>query len=360
MSENEMDSAVILCEGAFGKPPGKTAAGLVRRSHRFKIIGVIDSTSPGIDAGELLDGVVNGIPIYPSVSKMLSDGGQRPDYLIVGVATIGGRLPDSFRDPINEALGSGIGVISGLHEYLSDDPGFRSAATSGGAEILDIRREPPLDRLRHFRNLAKDLDCVRIPVLGTDAAIGKRTTALELTDSLNEIGVESVFVATGQTGLLQGSEFGVPLDAIRGDFVVGELEGEIIRAWEERRPKVIIIEGQGSLSHPAYVTGSRAIISSSSPNGVILQHAPKRTYRTFHENELHLPMPDIGAEVELVRAIAKCPVIGIGLNHADMTRDEVSEAIREYQDRFEVPCTDVLWFGAEELAKGIARRFDLQ
>lgn len=354
-----MDTAVILCEGAFGKPPGKTAAGLIRRSLRFKIVGVIDSTSSGADAGELLDGVKRGIPIFSSVSKLLSETGQKPDYLIVGVATIGGRLPDSFRGPITEALRSGIGVISGLHEYLADDPDFRFAASSGGAEIVDIRMEPPLDKIRHFRNLAKDIDCVRIPVLGTDAAIGKRTTALELTDSLNAIGIESVFVATGQTGLLQGSEYGVPLDAIRGDFVVGELEGEILRAWEERRPKIIIIEGQGSLSHPAYVTGSKAIISASSPNGVVLQHAPKRQYRTFHEDELHLPMPDIATEIEMVRTIVKCPVIGIGLNHTGMTREEISETIQEYQERYDVPCTDVLWFGAEELAKSIVRRFGL-
>ena len=359
MSENKMESAIILCEGAFGKPPGKTAAGLVRRSNRFEILGVIDSKSQGTDAGELLDGVRNGIPIYSSVSKMLSEGGRRPDHLIIGVATIGGRLPDGFRGPITEALRSGIGVISGLHEYLADDPDFRSAASSGGAEIIDIRREPPIDELRHYRNLAKDLDCVRIPVLGTDAAIGKRTTALELTDSLNALGISSVFVATGQTGLLQGSEYGVPLDAIRGDFAVGELEGEIVRAWDERHPKVIIIEGQGSLSHPAYVTGSRAIISASSPNGVILQHAPNRRYRTFYEEELRMPMPGIAAEIELIRTIAKCPVIGIGLNHTGMTKEESSETIREYQERFEVPCTDVLWHGAEKLAKAIARRFSL-
>lgn len=354
-----MDTAAILCEGTFGKPPGKTAAGLVRRSRRFQIVGVIDSTSSGADAGELLDGASKGISIFSSLGQLLSHTGKRPNYLIVGVATIGGRLPESFREPIIEALRSGIGVISGLHEYIADDPDFRSAALSGGAEIIDIRREPPLERLRHFRNLAKDIGCIRIPVLGTDAAIGKRTTALELTDSFNDIGVDSVFVATGQTGLLQGSEYGVPLDAIRGDFVVGELEGEIVRAWEERHPKTIIIEGQGSLSHPAYATGSRAIISASSPNGVVLQHAPKRIHRTFHEEELHLPMPEIGEEIELVRTIAKCPLIGIGINHAGMTRDEVSDTIQKYRERFGIPCTDALWHGTEEMAEDIARRFGL-
>jgi len=352
-----METAAILCEGAFGKGPGKTAAGLVRRSYRFRIVGVIDSTSPPGDAGEILDGVNRGIPVYSSLQELISSLESPPEFLIVGVAPVGGMLPKSFRAPIREALKAGIGVISGLHEHLAEDPELVEAAKKSGATITDIRKEPPLEKMRYFRNIAKDLPCIRIPILGTDAAIGKRTTALELTEALNKLGEKTVFVATGQTGLLQGSKYGIPLDAIRGDYVVGELEGEIVRAYEEERPKVIIIEGQGSLSHPAYVTGSRAIVNASAPTGVVLQHAPMRKHRTFHEDELHLPMPTLESEMESVRTYAKCPVIAITLNHQGMTRDEVKEAMDLYQERYEVPCTDVLWFGAERLAKEIIVRF---
>lgn len=352
-----METAAILCEGAFGKSAGKTAAGLVRRSYRFKIVGVIDSTAPHGDAGEALDGINRNIPMFSSLQELVSSLESPPQFMIVGVATVGGRLPASFRIPIREALEAGINVISGLHEHLADDPEFIAAAKQSASTITDIRKEPPLEKLRHFQNLAKDLPCIRIPVLGTDAAIGKRTTALELTETLNKMGVKATFVATGQTGLLQGSKYGIPLDAIRGDYVVGELEGEIVRACEEEHPKVIIIEGQGALSHPAYVTGSRAIVCASAPLGVVLQHAPKRKHRTFHEDELHLPMPSLDSEIEFIRVFAKCPVIAITLNHQGMTREETQRAMSAYQARYAVPCTDVLWFGAERVAKEVISRF---
>lgn len=354
-----METAAILCEGAFAKGPGKTAAGLVRKSRRFKIVGVIDSTSPSGDAGEILDGIRRDIPVFSSINEMLDSLGDHPDYLIIGVATIGGMLPKSFRGTILASLEMGMGVISGLHERLSDDDEFKSVAERSGATIIDIRKERPLNELHPFRNLVKDIPCIRIPVLGTDAAIGKRTTALELTDALNALGIDATFIATGQTGLLQGSAYGVPIDAIRGDYVVGELENAIMRAFNIEQPEVIIIEGQGSLSHPVYVTGSRAIISASSPNGVILQHAPKRRHRTFHDEEFHLPMDTLPSEIELVRYIAKCPLLGITINHSGMTEEEVQEIMAAYQNRYGVPCTDVLWFGADSIAKEIAIRFDL-
>jgi len=354
-----METAVILCEGLFGKPLGKTAAGLVRRSYRFKIVGVIDSSSPKGDAGEILDGVSRNIPIFSSISEMMSTSDTTPDFLIIGVATMGGKLPESFRKPIAEALNAGISVISGLHVRLAEDEEFSSIAKKTGATIEDIRKEPAFDRLKYFRNLAKDLPCKRIAVLGTDAAIGKRTTALELTEALNSMEIRTVFVATGQTGMLQCPGYGIPVDAIRGDFVVGELESEIVRAFEKEHPEVIIIEGQGSLSHPAYVTGSRAIVSAASPNGIVLQHAPMRKIRTFHEEELGLPMPDIDSEIELIKAYARCPLIGITINHHGMTRDEVRDIIREYEAHYQVPCIDVLWFGAAPIAKKIAIQFGL-
>jgi len=354
-----MDTAAVLCEGAFGTNIGKTAAGLVRHSLRFKIVGVIDSKTPYGDAGEILDGVKKGIPIFHSLQELIKSQESPPRFLIIGVATIGGRLPDSFRTTVREALEAGISVISGLHEQMGKEPDFASAAEAGGSVIIDIRHERKFEDLHYFKNLAKDLPCVRIPVLGTDAGIGKRTTAIILTDTLNSLGVKTTFVATGQTGLLQGSQFGVPIDAIRSDFVVGELEAELIRAYDIEKPKVMLVEGQGSLSHPAYVTGSRAVVNASSPNGVILQHSPKREFRTFHESELHLPMPTIDYEIDLIHLFAKAPVIAITLNHQNMTDDEVHETSKAYETKYGVPCEDILRFGAEKIAKSIIVRYGL-
>src|SRR2546428_621066 len=137
-----------------------------------------------------------------------------------------------------------------------------------------------------------------IPVLGTDGAIGKRTTALLLTDALNAAGVPAAFVATGQTGLLQGSAYGVPLDSIKADFMVGELESEVVRAYDETQARVIVVEGQGSISHPAYVCGTRAIIMASMPSAILMMHAPARKTRSFRRDVVAWPMPSVDEEIE--------------------------------------------------------------
>jgi len=351
-----METAVILCEGQFGRPPGKTAAGLIRHSLRFKILGVIDSTKPGLDAGEVLDGRKKGIPIFASMEDALHRLDQRPDWLIVGVATVGGMLPKEFRPPIMSAIENGVNVISGLHEWLSQDPEFSEHARRHGVSLVDVRKEPPLEKMHHFRGIACKMDAVRIPVLGTDAATGKRTTAIILTQELDSRGIRTTFVATGQTGLLQGSKYGIPLDAIRGDYVVGELENAIVQAYEEEHPQVIIIEGQGALSHPAYVTGSRAIVSASCPSTVVLQHAPAREYRSYHP-ELKFPNSTIDREMDLIKIIAGTDVIGITINHDGMTRADVEKKIAEYEKTYRVPACDALVDGTGKIADAIIKRF---
>ncbi len=352
-----MESALVLCEGAFNKTGGKTAAGLVRHSLRFKILGILDSTSAGKDAGEVLDGKKAGIPIFSSFTDALKKLNRKPDYLIVGVATVGGMLPKAFRPAIREAIKHKVNIISGLHEWLENDAEFSKLAKEHGVTITDIRKEPPLEKMHYYRNLASKMDCVRIPILGTDAASGKRTTAIILTKELNERGIKTVFVATGQTGLLQGFKYGIPLDAIRGDYVVGELENAVDLAYRHEKPDVIIVEGQGALSHPAYVTGSRAIVAASAPTTVVLQHAPKRKWRTYHETELHLPNGTIDCERELIRVFAGCDIIGITINHQNMTRAEVVQSIAEYERKHGIPACDVLVDGPGKIADAIIDRY---
>jgi uncharacterized NAD-dependent epimerase/dehydratase family protein len=354
-----METAIILSEKAFGRTGGKTSHGLVRHSLRFKILGVLDSSRAGKDAGELLDGEKNGIPIFKSVSDALKKLPKKPDYLIIGVATVGGMLPKEFRPAIKEALRNRINVISGLHEWLAQDQEFSKLAKENGVTITDIRKEPPLKEMHYYRNLASKMKAVRIPILGTDAASGKRTTAIILTKELNSRGIKTSFVATGQTGLLQGSRFGIPLDAIRGDYVVGELENAIDMAYKAEHPKVIVVEGQGALSHPAYVTGSRTIVNASSPNAVVLQHAPARKLRTYHERELHLPNGTIDREMELIKVFSGADVMAISINHQGMTRKQVEAKIAEYEKKYGIPACDPLVDGAGKIADAIIKKFSL-
>ena len=352
-----MESAIILCEGGFGTPAGKTAAGLVRHSLRFRIVGIVDSTTAGRDAGEVLDARKNGILIFPSVKEALAGLTEKPEFMIIGIATIGGMLPEEFRQPVKDAIEGGVSVMSGLHEWLGEDEELKALALRSGVKLYDIRKEPPLRKLHKYKNLAGKLDCIRIPILGTDAAIGKRTTAIVLAKALNERGIRTSFVATGQTGLMQGSKYGIPLDAIRGDYVVGELENAIVTAYNEEKPQVIIIEGQGALSHPAYVTGSRAIVSASQPQAVVLQHAPGRKYRSYTDDVPHLPVGTIERESELIKVWAGCDVIGIALNPESLSREQVVEKIAEYESKYGLPTCDVLVDGPGKIVDAIIKRF---
>jgi uncharacterized NAD-dependent epimerase/dehydratase family protein len=341
-----MIDALVLCEGKFGTTTGKTASGLVRRSYKYRIVGVLDSTKAGEDAGEILDGKPNGIPIFSSVADALES--TKPACLVIGVATVGGMMPAEFMPVVREAIENGLDIVSGLHEYLSENQELSSLAKEHEVSLYDIRRPPPLGQRHHFADRVRHIPALRIPVLGTDSANGKRTTAWELTDALNKSGTKTTFVATGQTGLLQGAKYGVPLDSIPGDFIVGELENAIMLAWEAENPEVIVVEGQGALSHPAYVCGSRAIAMASQPSGVVLQHAPRRTIRGYHP-ELGLPPSTIEAERLLVKAFSRADVVGLTLNHEGMTRDEADATVADWEKRYSLPACDALWHGCGKL-----------
>lgn len=331
-------TAVIFCEGNFGEIDGKTANGLVRHSERYEILSVVDSLKAGRDAGEVLDGSRNGIPVYRDLAEALAHTQRRPDYFIVGVAPTSGLLSPAERTVILDAMSRGLNVVNGLHEFLNDDPEFAAAGAINRVEILDIRRPRAKTELRMFTGRINDVTCPRIAVLGTDGAIGKRTTATILTRVLNDHGVKAVLVSTGQTGLIQGARYGVALDAIPAQFVTGELEATVVEAFEGEDPDVIIVEGQGALSHPTYLS-STAILRGSLPAGVVLQHAPtRRTVSDFPR----VSMPTVASEINLIETFAATKVIGLTINHENMTDDEVTAVIANYERRFGLPTTDAL------------------
>lgn len=348
-----MEAALVLCEGKFGTYTGKTANGLVRYSERYEIVGIIDSTNEGKDAGEVLDGKHRNIPILRDLEQALKILAGKPRYLIIGVATIGGMLPEEFRPIIKAAISRGINIISGLHEFLNEDEEFFNLSREHNVTIHDIRKQPPLKELHSFRNSVKDIDALRIAVLGTDSSIGKRTIAIELTQALKKERIEAVFVATGQTGLLQGARYGIAIDSIQSDYMVGELENAVMEAYENERPRVIIVEGQGSISHPAYVCGTRAIITASQPNFIILQHAPKRKIRNYHREKLHLPMPNLRREIEQLEMFSEAKVMAVTINHEHMSDKEIDEVIEKYERDLGIPACDVVKHGCKKLVNEV-------
>lgn len=346
-------TAIIYCEANLGEIDGKTANGLVRHSELYKILAVIDSRHAGSDAGVVLGEERREIPVCRDLADAISCAGVVPDTYIYGVAPASGMLSVPQRGLVLEAIQSGMNVVSGLHEFLNDDDEFASAATLHGVSIFDVRRPRAKKDLRSFSGRIAEVTCPRIAVLGTDCAIGKRTTATVLTKALNDLGIHAVLVGTGQTGLIQGARYGVALDAVPSQFCSGELEATIVEAFEVESPDVIIIEGQGSLSHPAYST-SALILRGCHPDGVVLQHAPKRAHRCDFAG---MPMPTPADEIRLIELFAATKVIGLTINHEGMSDAEVSAAITHYECELEIPATDALSRPTDRLVDMVVAAF---
>lgn len=344
-------TAIVYCEGAFATPIGKTANGLVRFTARYKVVGVIDSTKAGRDAGEVLDGKPNGIPIFASFADAVEKATERPQYFVIGLAPDGGKLPESARLAVKQVISAGLNVDSGLHEFLSEDTEFVALAEKHQVKIRDVRRTPPRSQLHFFTGKIGEVKALKLAVLGTDSAIGKRTTAVKLNQALNAAGIKSELIGTGQTSWLQGVKYGLLLDSLVNDFVTGEIEHAVYEAWSNERPQVILLEGQGSIAHPAY-PGGFELIAAGRVDGVILQHAPARKVYDGFDG---YPMSPLEREIQLLELLAQKPVIALTINHESMTEAEVRSTIADYEQRYGKPTTDVLSDGCDKLTAIISQ-----
>lgn len=346
-------TAILYSEGYFSEIDGKTANGLVRYSPAFNIKAVIDSKRQGQDAGYVLDGKHNGIPILASIEAAVKHLGEVPDYLIYGIAPAQGFYSDIDRAELLSAMSLGMNLVNGLHEFLNDDEVFSQHATDCNVHIIDVRRPRQTKKLSSFTGAIHDVKCPRIAIMGTDCAIGKRTTATVLANSLRNNGLKIVLVSTGQTGVMQGNPYSLVMDSIPAQFCAGELEAVICLAYETEKPDMIIIEGQGALGHPAYSTSS-FILKGSVPHAVILQHAPNRKTRVDFDN---MPMPTLASEISLIEAFSPTKVIGITLNHEGMQDSEITSAAAKYSKQYSMPVADVLLHSPKVLEKMIYSHF---
>lgn len=323
------DTAAILTQGMYRTASAKTAHGLVRGPCRYRITAVIDAAAAGGDAGEELDGRHRGIPLVASLDLLLGDGRQPPRWLVVGVATTGGVLPDDMRPVLQQALERGISVVNGLHDQVSDCPALAAAAASSGAAIIDIRKPKHHRDLHFFSGAIKGVKAPRLAVLGTDCALGKRTTCQVIAAAFRQRGLHAEMIYTGQTGWLQGSRFGFVLDSTPNDFVAGELEHAIVSCDREMSPHLILLEGQSALRNPAGPCGAELMLSGGA-RGVILQHAPTRKYFDDQEH-LHNEIPSLSSEIELIRMYGS-RVLAIALNHEHVAAAD-REAVRADVER---------------------------
>lgn len=327
-------SALILTNGWLREQYAKTAHGLLRGSDRFQILGVIDPAFAGKTAGEVLQDMNLLIPIFRGVNEALQHLSQKPKYCIIGVAVHGGKMPESFRPQVVEAIKNGISIVSGLHSYLSDDVEFRQLASRYGVELLDVRKPRPIKELRFWSGDIYSLKIPRIAMLGMDCVIGKRTTGRLLMEMCcrNEIKTELIY--TGQTGWMQGLKYGFIFDATVNDFISGEIEGAILQCAREAQPDLILIEGQSSLRNPSGPCGAEFILSGDC-RGVILQHAPGRRHFDGLE-KLDCKIPSVASEIELI-ACYGARTLAVTLNETNMSSEELDLYRKNLQDQLGIP-----------------------
>ena len=255
---------LIIAEGNLGPETSKTANSAIRYIPD-RVAAVLDSTARGRTAGDVL-GFGGDIPVVTTFEDGLR---HAPDAIMIGIAPAGGQLPEAWRRWILAALDRGMYVWSGLHTFLGNDPEFAARARERGATILDARRPP--EKLRVSDGRARDVDAFTVLSVGSDCNVGKMTAQLQLVRDLNARGLRTRFAATGQTGMLIEG-WGIAVDAVIADFIGGAAEQLVLEA--ARGADVVLVEGQGSLIHPAYSGVTLGLMHGSCPRAMILCHHP--------------------------------------------------------------------------------------
>lgn len=315
-----MKSAVIFTDGILDHSLAKTAHGLILGASRYKIVGIIDKKYAGQDAGTVIINKAKQIPVFADIPQAIQQLGYKPDIGIVGVASIGGVLSESLTQTIESAIENGINIVNGLHTLLADHPRIAPLAAKHHVELIDIRKPKKFHELHMWSGKIADVTIPRIAVMGTDCAIGKRTTAGMLLDLMRQNQIKAEMIYTGQTGWLQGMRYGFILDATLNDFVCGELEYAILQCINEAQPDIILIEGQSALRNPSGPCGSEFICSAGAKY-VILQHNPAQEYYICDDKKQY-QLPTVASEVELIKSYG-AEVIALTINTKNLKDTEL-------------------------------------
>jgi len=273
--------AAVLAEGEFGETGGKTANGVVMHSEVFDARVVVDTETAGQMPAEVLENPdAPDIPIVESVTDAL-EAAPEVEVLAIGVAPAGGDLPDAWIADIEDAIRGGCDVVSGLHTFLSEEPHWATLADKHNVRLFDVRKPPKEDALRVGDGSVDDMDTNVVLTLGTDCAVGKRTTTFELYRAARAVGLNTGWVATGQTGIMVGAHQGVVIDRVPADFTAGVVEDMVSAIGADY--DLVFVEGQASLTHRAYSGVTLSILHGSWPDAVVLADEPARTKRTHFE-----------------------------------------------------------------------------
>jgi uncharacterized NAD-dependent epimerase/dehydratase family protein len=336
--------AIVLTDGVLHETDAKTAHGLIRGTERYEIAAVIDSVHAGKDAGEVLDGKHRNIPIYATVEDAVN-AVKDIQYCIIGVATPGGVLPPHFLPILESCIRQRISLVNGLHEYLNDKPAFTALAKEYAVELIDVRKPKDRKDLHFWTSEIFSVDAPIVAVIGTDCALGKRTTCRLVKQACLDAGLNAQMIYTGQTGWLQGGQYGFIFDSTLNDFISGELEHAIVSCWKETDPDVMLIEGQSGLRNPSGPCGSELLVSGNAKN-VILVHAPKRKY--FDHIPDWGPIHSLASEIELIKMYGS-NVIAVAINTEHCSNEEAFAFQAQYEAELKLPALLPLQEGVEKI-----------
>jgi uncharacterized NAD-dependent epimerase/dehydratase family protein len=287
------------------------------------------------------------VPIVASVEEVLK---YQPDVLAIGIARLGGELPEDWRQEVKVAIASGLSIVNGLHAQLNNDPEL-NALLKPGQWLWDVRKEP--QNLPVGTGQARRLSCLRVLTVGTDMSVGKMSTSLELNRASLNRGLRSKFLASGQTGIMISGS-GIPLDAIRVDFAAGAVEQMVMQFGNDY--DIVHVEGQGSLQNPAS-TATLPLLRGSQPTHLVLVHRAGQTHIRRYPDVPIPPLPNVVQVYETVAAaggsFAPVQVCAIALNTAHLDDLSAQQAIEQAKSETGLPCTDPVRFGSDVLLDAI-------
>lgn len=346
-----MRSWLVLTDGFLTSRNAKTAHGVLRYS-TDRIAAVLDRDHAGGSLADLVPELGRDAPIVSSFREGLR---HNPTSLLLGVATPGGWIPEHWRSWVIESIEAGLEVANGLHGFLNDDPALVELAARHGAHLWDVRRPP--DGIPLFSGKPLELDKGIVLTVGSDCAVGKMTAALELAAAGRDAGRATEFVATGQTGILIAGS-GIAVDRVVSDFVAGATERLVCEARSES--EVLVVEGQGSLWHPAYSGVTLGLLHGSAPHVLVLCH---QAGRIAIEEPPYSALPSLEEMVDVYESMAAivrpARVACIAVNCRGLEADEARTAIAEIEDDTGLPAGDVLSDDAPKLWDAVATQLEI-
>jgi uncharacterized NAD-dependent epimerase/dehydratase family protein len=329
---------VLLTDGYSTPFLAKTAINLLKY-RRNDVAAVLDVAAAGKSAEEVF-GTGGDVPIVARLQDV-----PQADALYVGIAPPGGKLPEAWQSTVLQGIEKGMDIVSGLHDFLAANPAYVAAAARHNVQLVDVRRND-------YREIATcqglSSTCTRIHTVGHDCSLGKMVVSVEMQQGLERAGHRAKFLATGQTGIMISGR-GVPVDCVIADFVNGAIEQLVLA---DQDADFQLIEGQGSITHPAYSAVTLGLLHGCAPDGLVYCYEAGRTHVKGLD---HVPLPRFEDQIEILLKISNlrhpCQLIGIAVNTRTLSPAQAAVEIQQAERRFGLPACDVYRDGPEKLVQ---------